>query len=141
MTNKKLNILFICKYNRFRSRVAEAYFKKINKNKNIHAKSAGLIEGYYPLNKDEVRIAKSFGIDINGKPGAITSDKLVWQNMIIIVADNVPPSIFNFNKKRFNKSIRVWNIPDIKYGDDVKYIERTVKNIMKRIEALVKELK
>ncbi len=31
-----MNIIFVCKYNRFRSRVAEAYFKKINKDKNIH---------------------------------------------------------------------------------------------------------
>ena len=45
------SILFVCKYNRFRSRVAEAYFKKINKNKNISVKSAGIIKGNLPLDK------------------------------------------------------------------------------------------
>ena len=29
----KKNILFVCKYNRFRSKVAEAYFNSLNKNK------------------------------------------------------------------------------------------------------------
>ena len=36
-----MKILFICKYNRFRSRVAAAYFKKINKNSKIKVESAG----------------------------------------------------------------------------------------------------
>ena len=46
-----MNIIFVCKYNRFRSRVAEAYFNKINRNKNIHAYSRGVIRGDYPLDK------------------------------------------------------------------------------------------
>ena len=40
-----MNILFVCKHNVFRSRVAEAYFKAINQNKNLKASSAGPIKG------------------------------------------------------------------------------------------------
>ena len=63
---EKVNILFVCRYNRFRSRIAEAYFNKINKNKNVKAKSAGLIKGS-PLNPRTVKVAKKFGLDIRGK--------------------------------------------------------------------------
>ena len=135
-----MNILFICKYNRFRSRVAEAYFNKINKNKNIQVKSGGVIVGQYPLDKREVRIARSLGINIHGKPEPITYDKLIWQDRIIIVANNVPASLFNFNKSRFGKSVSVWSIPDIKHGEDGKSIEKIVKLIIKHVEDLVEEL-
>ena len=64
---KSKNILFVCKYNRFRSRVAEAYFKKINK-KNISAFSAGVFRGDYPLDKQELEVCKKLGINIEGKP-------------------------------------------------------------------------
>ena len=38
------NILFVCKHNVFRSKIAEAYFKKVNQNREINAKSAGIIK-------------------------------------------------------------------------------------------------
>lgn len=41
----KMKILFICKYNAFRSRVAEEYFNKINRNKKITTLSRGIIMG------------------------------------------------------------------------------------------------
>jgi protein-tyrosine-phosphatase len=34
-----MNILFACKHNRLRSKVAEALFRKYNKNKKIKVKS------------------------------------------------------------------------------------------------------
>ena len=53
-----MNILFVCRYNRFRSRTAEAYFKKINKNKKIKVKSAGIFKGNYPLSPIQVKTGK-----------------------------------------------------------------------------------
>lgn len=141
MGKRELNILFICKYNRFRSRVASAYFQKLNKNKSIHVKSGGIIVGHYPLNEKEVAIAKKLGADIRGRPEPVTTDKLMWQDMIIIAADNVPPYLFHFNKKRFGKSVRCWPIPDIKHGEDGKRIEQIIKMIKKHVESLVEELK
>ena len=38
-----MKILFVCRHNRFRSKVAEAIFNKLNKNKEIQIESAGLI--------------------------------------------------------------------------------------------------
>jgi len=38
-----MKILFVCKHNRFRSKVAEAFFNKLKKNKKIKAESAGLV--------------------------------------------------------------------------------------------------
>ncbi len=138
--NKK-NILFVCKYNRFRSRIAEAYFKQINKNSNLKVKSGGIMVGAYPLDKEEVRIAAKLGIKLAGKPEPVTTDKLIWQNLLVIVADNVPKSLFDFNEKKFNKRTIVWKIPDIRNGENGKTIERIIKMIIPKVDSLVEELK
>ena len=72
----KVNILFICKHNRFRSKVAEAFFKKYNKNSKYEGYSAGLIPGPYPLDKEQTKVAKKFGIKLTGKPKPITTNLL-----------------------------------------------------------------
>ena len=131
---KKINILFVCKYNRFRSRIAEYYFKQINKNPNINIRSGGVIVGRYPLDEREVRIAKKLGVTISGRPEPVTTEKLVWQNIIVIVADNVPRHLFNFNTKNFNKETIVWKIPDIKNGEGEKRVEEIIKMIKARVE-------
>ncbi len=135
---KKLNILFICKYNRFRSRIAEAYFRKINKNKNIKAKSAGAIKGN-PITKDNISLAKEFGLDIRGKTKGLSSKLLIWQDIAIIVADDVPLSLIN--NKKYNKKLVVWEITDVK-KQETKYIkEKRIRMIMKKVDNLNKQLK
>ena len=127
--NKK-NILFICKYNRFRSRIAEAYFKKININPSVKIKSAGIVRGS-PLDKKQVKIARGFGLDISGKPKGLTTELLKWQNIIVIVADDVPKELFKENKK---------------YGKELFFIsqkdaqEDTIGESRKVIRAIIKEL-
>ena len=133
----KINILFVCRYNRFRSRIAEAYFKKINKNKNIKARSAGLIKGL-PLNPETVKEAKKFGINIQGKVRGLSSLLMRWQKITIVVADNVPSIVFNKNK-RLGKRVIVWKIKDANY-EDKKDIKRVIKEIIKRVDNLNKEL-
>ena len=132
-----MNILFVCKYNRFRSRVAEAYFKEINKNKHLQAMSAGIIRGDYPLNRTEVSAAKKLGIDISGKPLAIDVDLLKRTDLVIIVADNVPKEIFYTT---FNKRVILWRISDIECGDGKDLIERKIKIIMSKVKKLLKKL-
>ena len=68
----------------FRSKTAEAYFNQINKNKDITASSAGIIRGYYPLNKRNVAITKEFGINITGRPQGLSVDMLREQNIVRI---------------------------------------------------------
>jgi protein-tyrosine-phosphatase len=133
-----MNILFVCKYNRFRSRVAEAYFNKINKNKNIHVRSAGIIRGSYPLDKKEVEIARREGIDISGKPKELSMDLMKKIDLIIIVADNVPKSIFNYNG--FLGKTIVWRVKDIIDTESKALIEKIVKKIMRKVRRLVKKL-
>lgn len=136
---KKINILFVCKYNRFRSRVAEAYFKKINRNKKISASSAGLIQGFFPLDKDQVRIAKNdFGININGKPRAMSMNLLKKQDMIIVIADDVPRNIFNY--KWYKDRIFSWKIRDNNDNSTDKEIRKTIMQIIKKIDDLNNKL-
>ncbi len=129
-----MNILFVCKYNRFRSRVAEAYFKKINKNKEIKVKSTGIIKGNYPPDKAQILGAKKLGLNIEGKPQGLSTDLLKWQNTTIIVANDVPPEIFKENKK-FGKKTIVWKIPDEYYGNK-NHINLIIKAIIKKVDSL-----
>jgi len=133
----KINILFVCRYNRFRSRIAEAYFKKINKNKKIKAKSAGLIKGQ-PLSKFTVDVAKNLGLNINGKVQGLTSKLMAWQNLTVVVADDVPVKVFDRNKK-YGKKVISWGIKDAKY-EKKSEIKRLVSIISKKVDKLNKEL-
>jgi len=132
-----MNILFVCKYNRFRSRIAKSYFKKINKNKKNKAKSAGLVQGS-PLSKDQILSAKKFGINIKGKRRGLSTKLLKWRNMTIIVADDVPLSIFKDNKK-YGKKIIIWKIKDAQNNKE-KEKQRIIKSVIKKVNKLVKNL-
>ncbi len=133
----KINILFVCRYNRFRSRIALAYFNKINKNKNIKAKSAGLIKGK-PLNPFSKKLAKEFDLDIKGKTQGLTSKLMAWQNIAVITANDVPPQVFNKNKK-YGKKVIVWKIKDVA-NKNKSEIEEIIKSIIDRIDILNKDL-
>lgn len=137
MGGDKINILFVCKYNKFRSRIAEAYFKKANKNPKIKAKSAGVIKGN-DLNSSTVKKAKKFGLNIQGKPQGLSSELMLWQNITVIVADDVPPKIFDRNKK-YGKKIIVWKIKDVNYRN-LERVEKTIKKIIKKVDKLNNEL-
>jgi len=131
-----MKILFVCKNNRFRSKIAEAYFKKINKNKNIKFSSAGIFRGS-PIKKQTKEIIKKFNIIIKGKPRTISTDLLKKQDLIIIVANDVPKSIFN---KKYFKKIKIWKIPD-SYIVNKKKIEKIIKKIIKKVDKLNRRLK
>ena len=134
-----MNILFICKHNRFRSRVANSYFNKINKNHTYKSKGAGIYFDNSPLDKNEVKISKELGINIIGKPKKVDNKLLEWQDKIIIVAEDVSK---NKIKKNSKYNIEVWEIQDVDDAEDIKKaIKITIKKIMKRIEKLVKELR
>jgi len=133
-----MKILFICKFNRFRSKVAEAVFNKLNKNSENKCKSAGIIRGR-PLDKLQVSVAKKRGFNINSKPHGLTSEMLIWQNLIVIVADDVPRELFKDNIK-YGKKLIVWKIPDV-FSNNEKDIEKTISLIENKVKGLVKELR
>jgi protein-tyrosine-phosphatase len=138
---KMKKITFVCKYNRFRSKIAEAYFKKINKNKSILSGSAGVILGTYPLDNKEVRIAKKLGITLSGRPRSLTSKEVSETDLIVIVADNVPKEIFRSKNGKYRREVRVWDIADVSDKATDRKIENTIKQIMLKVEQLAKELK
>jgi len=131
------NILFVCKHNRFRSKAAEAFFNKFNKNKEYRAMSAGLLPGEYPLDKEQVKIAREFGIKLNGKPKPITTELLRKIDIIVIVADDVPSEIFQSNK--YGRREEIWNIKDT-VNDNAEEIREIISKIEKKIIAFVESL-
>ena len=139
-------ILFVCKHNRFRSRVAEAFFNKINKNKKYVGKSAGVINGGYPLNKNQIDVAREFGITIDGKPQGISLYLLKKQNILVIVADDVPMGLFNtknYRKEGYIKKIISWKINDTINGKEnsKEEIRKIIKIIENKVKGLVEELR
>ncbi|MDD5192006.1 MAG: hypothetical protein PHH54_06680 [Candidatus Nanoarchaeia archaeon] len=137
---KKLNILFICRANCFRSKVAEAYFNRINKNKNIKAKSAGVVAGYRQ-GDFQVEAAKELGINIKGKSRGINANLLKWTDILVDVADDVPAEIFDYEKKRgIIKYLIVWNIKDVKTTRDIDDDKRVIRQVMEKVNKLNKQL-
>ena len=97
MTPKK--ILFVCKYNAFRSRVAEEYFNKTSsENKSI---SRGIIMGE---NSDWVQrnIAKSLlGINIaKRKPLPLTFQSMRDADLIVVAANDITKEADYLENKR-----------------------------------------
>lgn len=135
-----MKILFVCKHNRFRSKFAEALFNKYNKNKKYVADSAGLIRGRYPLDKVQAEIGRKRGIILKGRPKGLSSELLFLQDKVIIVANDVPASIF-IGRKNKNKSVlkvEVWKIPDTR-SDNEKEINSIIDKIEKKVIELVRE--
>ena len=131
----KMKILFICKYNRFRSQIAENYFRKINKNKKIKSYSAGVIAGL-PIIPVVRKTAKELGFTIKGKPKAIQESLLERIDLLVIVANDVPESLFETRVKKIMKC----NIPDTT-PKDICGIETISKQIMKHVDELNEALK
>ena len=137
---KITKILFVCKHNRFRSRVAEAYFNKIKPRKNIVTRGGGLIVGTYPLDKTELIATRKLGLDIDGKPQALTMEKIIWADLTIIVADDIPSFLFDHYRANYKKKIIIWKIKDIKPSQGVKDAEVIIKQIMSKVDRFVKSL-
>lgn len=129
-----MNILFICQHNRFRSKFAEAFFKKLNKKHK--AKSAGVVRGR-PIDSTIKELAKEFDVKISGSPKGLDYKLLDWQDMTVIVADDVPASLFR--TLRQVKNLKVWKIKDVHKADN-KARKILVKQIYKKVEKLSDEL-
>ena len=132
---KQKNILFVCKNNLFRSKIAEVYFNEINKNKKIKSSSAGVFQGE-DLPKKTLRIVKKLGINIKGKPRAMSSKLLKEQDLIVIVANDVPKYLFKH--KPVKKLVR-FGVEDV-YNLNEKKIIKAVKQVMNKMDNLNKKI-
>jgi len=132
-----MRILFICKHNRFRSKVAEAIFKKLNKNKKNKAESRGLVfwEANPYVADIVVKIMKKRGYKIGGKSKLISKKDFNNFDLIVIVADNVYKKSF----KDFNAKIIKWNVPDTN-EKEIKRIKEIIRDIEKRVIVLLEEI-
>jgi protein-tyrosine-phosphatase len=139
-----MNVLFICKHNIFRSKVAETYFNQINKNKNIKASSAGIIPGLKLLKsqekvaKNQALTAKKLGISIIRNPRGLSVKLLKKQDLIILVSDDIPMKVFN--NKDYIKKVMQWKIPDV-LKNNPKNMEKTIKMIIQKVNKLNNDLK
>ncbi len=136
---KTFNILFVCRHNRFRSKFAESYFKKINKNPNIEVKSAGIFPGIPILPKIGKKISKEMGILLKGKPQPVTTELFKWNDIIILITDDIknPDNLFNYAGYK-NKVIN-WKIKDTKSNTEAE-VKRIIKEIIKKVDKLNGEL-
>lgn len=131
------NVLFVCRYNRFRSRVAAAYFKKLNKGR-FNVKSAGIIRGE-SVGKIAKKVAGEFGLDISGNTKGLSSKLLLWADKIFVIANDVPLEVFKDNKKSLGKTtilkIRDTNI------DNYKNLKTVANSVVAGVDKLNKKLK
>jgi len=131
-----MNILFICKHNRFRSKVGEVFFNKYNRHSEYKAKSAGVALDplYHYVAKNVILALKEKNAMVKSeKSQAINEHLLKWADKIIIVADNVDPCIFK------GKDVEKWKIEDCSQ-EDLSEIRKRVGIIEKKVKDLVKKI-
>lgn len=136
-----MKIIFICKYNAFRSRVAEEYFKKINKNKKIEIISRGFIMGGNS-DKEQRRISnKLLRINIaKRKPLPIKIKELIDSDLIIVVANDIPKIMFNYSLVPLYKKLIIWRIKDEQMKNK-KNINKIILEIKRKVDKLNRRLK
>jgi len=131
-----MNVLFICKYNKFRSKLAESFFKKYT-DKHL-AKSAGIIKGN-PVDSAIKSCGNRNGIKVSGTSQNITVPLLRWQDMIVIVANDVPKSLFIENVTVHGRKLQHWKIPD-QHTDNPEEMDEIARKIEKKVIKLISEL-
>jgi protein-tyrosine-phosphatase len=138
----KMKILFICKYNAFRSRVAEEYFRKINSNKKKVRvmNSKGIIMGGDSDNVQRGEAKKLLGVNIaKRKPFPLTIADLREADRIIVVANDIPKIIFNFSLAPIMKKVVIWRIRD-EQKKNRKNISKIILAIKRKVDKLNKRL-
>ena len=135
-----MKILFICKYNAFRSRIAEEYFKRINKNNKIQAISRGFImDG--KADNEQRRLAKNIlGINIAKRnPLPIKVQDLIGADLIVVVANDIPKIMFNYGLVSLKNKIIFWNVKD-EQKRNKKNIKKIIFTIKKKVDKLNRKL-
>lgn len=135
-----MKLLFVCKYNAFRSRVAEEYFNRVNRNGSIKAASRGIIMGG---NSDHVekRISRYLlGINIaKREPLPLTIQDMRDADMIVVTADDIPKIVFNYLLRSIQKKLIIWKIKDEQAMNE-KNIRDIILKIKRKVDALIKKL-
>ena len=134
-----MNILFVDMHNKFRSKIAEAIFKKIVGEK-IGAKSVGLVLDFMrPFVCQNVHNALNelgYRID-NEQPMQLYRHDFEWADKIIVVMKDFPVDVFH----RVSEKVEVWKVESAdemekeKIRKITKEIERKVKKLIERLDS------
>jgi|SRR3989344_850609 len=137
-----MKILFVCKYNAFRSRVTEEYFRKINKNRNVSVLgSRGIIMGGNSDTAQREVSRKILGVNIaKRKPLPLKIKDMKEADRIIVVANDIPKVIFNYWNAPIMKKIVIWEIKD-EQKRNKRNIRKIVLAIKRKIDRLNKKLR
>lgn len=132
-----MKILFICRHNVFRSRVAEEYMKKISKHE---ISSGGLIAYNGNLHPIQEEVCKEFELILPNQSKALSVEKLKDQDLVIIVADDVPKGIVDWYVPK--DKLRRWEISDIhSHSMNKEGAKKIVEEIIRKVGELNEELK
>lgn len=131
-----VKVLFVCKHNRFRSKVAEAIFNHLNENSVNESRSRGMVrrdvDEFVAEKTIQVMGEKGYTIG-NTKAKLINSKDIEWTDKIIIVADNASSAGFPREKTA------VWGIQDCSEFDEARIVDR-VNEIELKVKELLKTL-
>lgn len=132
-----MNILFVCKHNRFRSKVAEAIFNSLVNGK-ARAESRGLfLDEIRPYVEESViNVMKDKGYEISGKPKQLGFQEMKNFDVLAVISNGIEKEFFD----NFKKKILIWNISDTDAKDIVR-IKEIVNEIELKIKDLILELK
>jgi len=132
-----MRILFVCRFNRFRSRIAEGIFKKLNADDGVVCSSAGIeVDEERSYVCDNVlNIMKDRGYEVFGKSKLVSSLNLKDYNRIVVVADNVSEDDFG----EFTENVSFWNVSDCGEENE-ECIEKAVNEIEDRVMDLLESL-
>lgn len=131
-----MNILFVCKHNVFRSRIAEDYFLQRTSEHNVT--SAGVFPYHGPRSSKLVETVKKHGIDLTRKQAEpITCDLLREQDLVVIVADDVPLSLFTNKFYGLIGKIGFFDIADVRDASNEEEIERVIAEVKQNVDQFV----
>jgi len=110
---KTKTVLFLCVHNTFRSQMAEVYFNKFAKERDLNwqAKSAGFLEAE-KINEKAIILMKEEGIDISDKkPKLVTNKMLRSADKIVVVCQECEEQGLCLVLPK-DKDIEYWRLPN-----------------------------
>ncbi len=133
-----MNILFLCKANLFRSRMAHEFFDIHNSNLDIKTDSAALIYDFDKPHNLVVKAMEEINIDISKKiPKKVNQELINWADLIVLMFPDLEEPLFEYELN--DQKIEIWNIEDLSIPDDnISELKKFIK-ARNEIEIKIKE--
>lgn len=129
-----MKVLFVCKWNRFRSKIAEGYFNEMMLGSKHKVKSAGFIFNL-AIGEETIKIINKGGISlVDLDTRGLDYELLDWADVIIIVADDVK-DIFH-DEYVLQKEVIEWNVKDVPESDEEKMLA-SIETIKGKVDEFV----